>query len=134
MEEKQIIHVDMDAFFASVEELLRPDLKNKPVIVGNGVVASASYKAREYGVKAGMPIFKALELCPLANVISGNQSIYNAYAYEEDRFNWIDLLWKSNNETIKQHYNAKNYNISIKSENIGEKYKEEHWFEINKSC
>lgn len=67
-----IIHVDMDAFFASVEELYNPGLKGKPVIIGadpqdgmgRGVVSTANYEARKYGVHSAMPISKAYKLCP----------------------------------------------------------------------
>ena len=73
MTERRILHLDMDAFFAAVELLRRPDLKGKPVIIGGrgdplrrGVVATATYEAREYGVHSGMPFRTAHRLCPQA--------------------------------------------------------------------
>ena len=66
-----IFHIDLDAFFVSAEQAFRPELKGKPVIVGGaperrGVVASASYEARRFGIHAGMPLSKARRLCPQA--------------------------------------------------------------------
>jgi DNA polymerase-4 len=80
-----IVHVDIDAFFAAVEQVLDPALRGWPVVVGGGiegrgVVASASYEARPYGLKAGMPIYKAKELCPHGVFIGGHHEEYNRFS------------------------------------------------------
>ncbi|MGW4799026.1 DNA polymerase IV, partial [Nonomuraea sp. NPDC004297] len=76
-----ILHVDMDAFFASVELLERPELRGCPVIVGSpagrGVVLSATYEARAFGVHSAMPMSRARRLCPRATVIPPSHGKYS---------------------------------------------------------
>lgn len=75
-----VLHADMDAFFASVEQRDRPELRGRPVIVGGrsarGVVSSASYEARAFGVRAAMPTGEALRLCPQGVLIPGEMRRY----------------------------------------------------------
>ena len=74
------MHVDMDAFFASVEQLDHPEYKGHPVIVGGlssrGVVATASYEARKFGVHSAMPISRAKKLCPHGIYVYPNMARY----------------------------------------------------------
>lgn len=80
--QKVFIHVDLDAFFASVEQRDHPEYKGKPLIVGGlpsdrrSVVSTASYEARKYGVHSAMPIFQAVRLCPNGIFIRGNHQKY----------------------------------------------------------
>lgn len=74
--EPTILHADLDAFYASVEQLLNPALRGKPVLVGGGVVVAASYEARAFGVRAPMGTRDALKLCPRAIVVEGHFSQY----------------------------------------------------------
>jgi DNA polymerase-4 len=75
-----IVHVDVDAFFASVEQVLNPKLRGKPVLVGRGCVASASYEAKFLGVKTAMSFREALRICPKAIVVPGQYEHYADFA------------------------------------------------------
>jgi DNA polymerase-4 len=81
-----IAHIDCDAFYASVEKRDRPELRDKPVIVGHaggrGVVLTACYVARKFGPRSAMPMFRALELCPHAVVVRPDMAKYKAVSSE----------------------------------------------------
>ena len=78
------LHIDMDAFFASVEQALNPALRGKPVIVGGrnarGVVTSASYEARKLGVHSAMPGFQANKLCPQGIFLPNRHRVYREFS------------------------------------------------------
>jgi DNA polymerase-4 len=71
-----ILHADLDAFYASVEQLLDPSLRGRPIAVGGGVVLAASYEAKAFGVRGGMPGRRARELCPQLTFVSGHFQEY----------------------------------------------------------
>src|SRR3989441_5919103 len=82
---KTIFHVDMDAFFVSVEELFDPNLRGKAVVVGGqrderGVVSAASYEARKFGVHSAMPLRTAAKMCPQAIFVDGHPERYRDYS------------------------------------------------------
>jgi len=86
---RRILHIDMDAFFAAVEEKRRPELVGKPVIIGGGgdpsrrgVVSTANYEARKYGVHSAMPLKTAYRLCPHAVYLPVDYDAYSAASHE----------------------------------------------------
>jgi len=74
------MHLDIDAFFASVEQLRNPTLRGKPVAVGSGVIASCSYEARRFGLANGMPLARAERLCPSLAIVRGHYAVYRSFA------------------------------------------------------
>ncbi|MCX6279279.1 MAG: DNA polymerase IV [Bacteroidetes bacterium] len=82
---RNIVHLDLDTFFVSVERLLRPELLGKPVIIGGtsdrGVVASCSYEARKFGVHSAMPMKMARALCGDAILVRGDMELYSKYSH-----------------------------------------------------
>lgn len=97
---KKIIHIDMDAFYASIEQRDNPDYKGKPVAVGGspegrgGVVATASYEARKFGVRSAMPSKKALQLCPHIIFVRPRFDVYKQVSshIREIFFRYTDLV------------------------------------------
>ena len=83
--ERQVVHLDMDTFFVSVERLQNNKLNGKPIIIGGssdrGVVASCSYEARAFGVHSAMPMRMARSLCPDASIIRGDMEKYSKYSH-----------------------------------------------------
>ena len=80
-----IFHIDLDAFFAAVEEIEQPELRGKPIVVGGqadgrGVVASANYAARKFGVRSAMPTAQALRRCPQEVVVPPRHTLYKSYS------------------------------------------------------
>ena len=85
---RKIIHIDMDAFYASIEQRDNPDYRGKPIAVGGspqgrgGVVATASYEARKFGIRSAMPSKKALELCPQVIFVRPRFEVYKAVSVQ----------------------------------------------------
>ena len=89
---RTIFHIDLDAFFVTVEQVLDPALRGKAVIVGGrpqsrGVVAAASYEARKYGVHSAMPLARAKQICPKAVFLAGNYRKYVEFSHK-----FMDIL------------------------------------------
>src|SRR5690348_16998762 len=84
MRHRAIVHLDADAFFAAVEQASDPKLRNKPVAVGGekrGIIASASYEARRFGVYTPMPTARARKLCPNLIVLPGDFERYEQFSH-----------------------------------------------------
>ncbi len=129
---RRILHVDMDQFFAAVEERMRPELRGRPVVVGadpkggkgRGVVSTCNYEASEYGLRSGMPITRVWRLCPDAvflpvnlplyiQVSNGIMKILRRYA---DKFeSWgIDEVFLDVSSRVKDFEEAKRLGLQIK--------------------
>jgi len=93
---KVIVHIDLNAFYARCEEIKNPSLENKPIAVGHegraGIVSTCSYKAREFGVRSGMPTFKAKNLCPQLILIPGDYRFYSVMS--KTFFNFVKRYTK----------------------------------------
>ena len=98
MENRKIIHIDMDAFYASVEQRDHPEYRGKPLAVGRpeerGVVAAASYEARKFGIRSAMSSMQALKLCPDLIFVRGRMEHYKAVSEEIHRIfhEYTDLI------------------------------------------
>jgi len=129
-----IFHVDMDQFFAAVEEREHPEIRGKPVVVGadpkegkgRGVVSTCNYEARKYGVRSGMPISKAWKLCPQAVFFPVNYRLYlqvsarimDILSKHADKFeSWgIDEAFLDVSSRVKDYEDARRLAIEIKME------------------
>lgn len=93
---KVICHIDLNTFFVRVEEIKNPSLEGKPVAIGSegrcGIVSTCSYKAREFGVRSGMPMFKAKELCPKLIILPGDRKLISKKSH--DFFNYVKRFTK----------------------------------------
>jgi DNA polymerase-4 len=92
-----ILHADLDAFYASVEQLLEPTLRNRPIAVGGSVVLAASYEARSYGVRGGMPGWRARQLCGDLVFVGGHFERYQQFGDDvvsvfDDFTPWVERV------------------------------------------
>ena len=95
---KVILHIDMNAFFATVEKILDPSFKDKPIVIGHdssrSVVSTACYLARKYGIKSAMPMYKAKQLCPHITIVNGH---YDQYEIFRDKF--LKIIYEYTNRS-----------------------------------
>src|SRR5690606_41543569 len=96
---RKIIHIDMDAFFASVEQLDFPELRNKPVAVGGtkerGEIAAASYEAREFGVRSAMSSKLAAKKCPNLLFVTPRFDRYREVSHQRSEERRVGKEWRS---------------------------------------
>lgn len=96
---RKIIHIDMDCFYAAIEEREHPELRGRPLAVGGssrrGVLTTANYEARKYGCRSAMPVFKALELCPKLVLMPVRFDLYRAES------SWIRAIFARFTEKIE---------------------------------
>ncbi|MBN1828326.1 MAG: DNA polymerase IV [Deltaproteobacteria bacterium] len=136
---RRVLHVDMDAFFAAVEEKRDPSLKGKPIVIGGtgdptrrGVVATASYEARTYGIHSAMPLKTAFKCCPHAVFLPVN---YETYVKESKAFKELLLQITPVMEDVGiDEVFLDISDISAASESIAEKIKERIRTERSLSC
>lgn len=135
-----IFHLDLDAFFVSVERILTPSLNGKPVIVGGdpegrGVVAACSYEARDYGLRSGMPIKQAFKLCPHGIYLHGHGEEYVRYSnlVESILVDYAPLIEKASIDEFYIDFSGckKIYGSSIQ---LAEKIQKEVWKTLNLPC
>jgi DNA polymerase IV len=136
---RRILHLDMDAFFAAVEEKRRPELRGKPVVIGGsgdptqrGVVSTASYEARKYGIHSAMPLRTAYRLCPYAVFLPVD---YQEYARVSEIIKTILRTFSAVMEDVGIDEAFLDISDSEKaSEQIAHEIKEKVWDEIGLTC
>lgn len=140
---RKIIHVDMDAFFASVEEREHPELKGKPVIIarhpketgGKGVVSTANYMARKYGVHSAMSAQKAYELCPEGYFITGDFDLYRTISNQvrEVFRRYTDLIEPLSLDEAYLDVTENKYGLKSATQ-IAYQIQKEVWEEVRLTC
>jgi DNA polymerase IV (DinB-like DNA polymerase) len=147
-----ILHVDMDYFFAQIEERENPQFKGKPVVVGadpkggkgRGVVSTANYEARKYGIKSGMPISKAYQLCPNAIFLPVNIELYQKVSDEimeivkkySPKYEIVSLdeAYLDLSHIFRDREKVSTEKVWVEAEKIGEKLKREIFEKEKLTC
>jgi DNA polymerase IV (DinB-like DNA polymerase) len=147
-----ILHVDMDYFFAQIEERENPQFKGKPVVVGadpkggkgRGVVSTANYEARKYGIKSGMPISKAYQLCPHAIFLPVDIELYQKVSDEimgivkkySPKYEIVSLdeAYLDLSHIFRDREKVSTEKVWVEAEKIGEKLKREIFEKEKLTC